>query len=93
LWNIVLEDNKLPLLMYHGLHFMASFGIFFYMAANPMVPPPSEFCLIIGAWCLAKEGLGFLMPETDKRVEGYVNWRRDTLEDIVKAHYYVETKE
>ena len=87
LWNIILEEGKKYLLLYHGIHFLATFSFYIFMPTNPMIPEPAEFCLIVGGWCLAKEALGFLMPLTDKRIEDFVNWRRDTLDTIVEAHY------
>jgi len=93
LWNIVLEKDRGWLLLYHGSHFMACFCVFMINSRSLMLPAPSEFCLIIGSWCLAKEGLRYLMPATDKRVEDMINWRKETLDTMVKSHYYVAEDE
>ena len=88
IWNIILEKDRLRLAVYHGIHFMACYTVFFVYEPSHMIPAPAEFCLILGSWCLAKEGLGLLMPETHQRVEDLVNWRRDTLDKMIEAHYY-----
>jgi hypothetical protein len=93
LWNVILEKDRLKLFLFHGVHFLACFavlGFFYYLqkGGNPEMPAPAEFCLIIGSWCLAKEGLSRLMPDTNERIESFVNWRQKTLKGLVKSHYY-----
>jgi hypothetical protein len=88
MWNVILEKNRFWLFVYHGSHFSACAFVFLYSRMHLYLPEPAEFCMVIASWCLAKQALIYLMPETDKEVDDLANWRQDTLNKMVDSHYH-----